>query len=286
MSRVKLGQLIADPGVVVGAAADPWECLAAGAVDLPGGHAAIAAALNVSRAGIRPHRTSLAPRVDLINLGRDAGDPGLIFLLTPKGGGRGADYRGTWVVWGLPRPSVNLFLGPALKGVAGAGGEMLVPETALQIIGSRHVADMDIETDVTVGHVLQPLVYRVYPDAPIHEVQYLMLRRGLATIPVVGKDHEMLGVIAASDVLSHILPGSEASAERRSIVARDIMKRAVLCVSEGESLVEASRSMIARKVSRLPVVREGRVVGFLDRGTVLRAFADTLVIPPTAQPSG
>ena len=284
MSTVKLGKLIADPGVAVGTAADPWECLTAGAVDLPDHHAAIAAAVMVARARVRPHRTPLAARLDLMNLGGDAGDPSLIFLLTPKGGARNADYRGTWVVWGLPRPSVNLLLGPALKGLASATGEPPQPETALQIIGSMRFSDIDMEMDVTVGHVLQPLVYRIYPDAPMHEVQYLMLRRGLATIPVVGKDHEMLGVIAVSDVLSHILPGSEGSAERRSLTARDIMKRTVLCVSEGESLVEASRSMIARQVSRLPVVREGRLVGFLDRATVLRAFADTLVIPSTAQP--
>ena len=286
MSTVKLGQLLADPGVAGGTVADPWECLTTEAVDLPDRHAATSAALMVSGAGVRPNRTTLTARVGLMNLGVDAGDPGLIFLLTPIDGARNADYRGTWVVWGLPCPSVNLFLGPALKGLAPVTGEMLQPDTALHIIESKQFSDIDIEVDVTVGHVLQPLVYRVYPDAPVHEVQYLMLRRGLATIPVVGKDHEMLGVIAVSDVLSHILPGSEGSAERRSLVARDIMKRAVLCVSESEDLVEASRSMIARQVSRLPVVREGRLVGFLDRGVVLRAFADTLVIPSKAQPSG
>ncbi len=278
MSTVKLGTLVADPGLAVGTAADPWECLASGAADLPGDHAAVAAALAVSRTGVRPHRSSLAARVGLVNLGRAAGDPGLVLLLTPKGGARSANYRGTWVVWGLPRPSVNLFVGPALQGFASAAGATLDPGTALRMIGSRSFADMDVTIDVTVGHVLRPLVYRIYPDAPLHEVQGLMLRRGLATIPVVGKDHRLVGVIAASDVLSHVLPGSEVSAERRGLAARDIMRRAVLCVSEGESLVEASRSMIARQVSRLPVVRDGRLVGFLDRGTVLHAFADALVI--------
>ncbi|MDE2654853.1 MAG: CBS domain-containing protein [Gemmatimonadota bacterium] len=286
MGTVRLAQLVVHPGVAAGTEADPWECLTSGAVDLPGHHAAAAAALRVSRAGVRPHSIPLASRAGLMNLGSDAGDPGIVFLLTPVSRARDADQRGTWVVWGLPRPSVNLFLGPALNRLTPATGENTGPEATLQIIESKQFSDIDIVIDVTVGHVLQPLVYRVYPDAPMHEVQYLMLRRGLATIPVVGKDHEMLGVIAVSDVLSHILPGSEGSAERRSLVARDIMKRAVLCVSEGESLVEASRSMIARQVSRLPVVREGRLVGFLDRGVVLRAFADTLVIPSTARPPG
>ncbi len=284
MSTVGLGELITDPGLAVGTAADPWDCLKADSPDLPEGHGAVAAALTVSDTGVRPHPTSLAMGVDLVNLGRDAGSPGLTLLLTPKGGARSMDYRGTWIVWGLPRPSVNLFLGPALKRLTPAKRALCQPDTALQVIKSKNFIDNNIELEVTVRHVLQPLVYRIYPDAPMHEVQDLMLRRGLATIPVVGKDHELLGVIAVSDVLAHILPGSEGSVERRSLTARDIMKRAVLCVSEDESLVEASRSMIARQVSRLPVVREGRLVGFLDRGTVLRAFADTLVIPSTQAP--
>ncbi len=279
MSTVKLGQLLADPGVAVGTAADPWDCLTTEAVELPAGHAALAAALRVAQAGIRPHHAPLATRADILNLGRDAGQPGLILLLTPGEGAGTPDFRCTWVVWGVPRPSVNLLLGPALKRLASLSGSTPDPETALRMIASKDCQDIDLEMEVTVGHVLLPLVYRVYPDAPMYEVQDLMLRRGLATIPVVGKDHEMLGVIAVSDVLSHILPGSEGVVERRSLVARDIMKRAVLCVSESESLVEASRSMIARQVSRLPVVREGRLAGFLDRGTVLRAFADTVVVP-------
>jgi CBS domain-containing protein len=283
MSTVKLRQLIADPGVAVATKTDAWQSLVAGAVeDLPRDHAVLVAARGGSRAKVRPHRNSLSARIGLINLGCDAADPGLFFLLTPRDGTRPADYRGTWVVWGLPRPAVNLFLGPALMELAALTGEMPDPEKALQLIESRQFHDKEIEVNVTVGHVLHSLVYRIYPDAPMHEVQYLMLRRGLATIPVIGKDHELLGVIAVSDVLSHTLPESEGSAERRALLARDIMKRAVLGVSEGESLAEASRSMIARQVSRLPVVREGRLVGFLDRGTVLRAFADTLVIAPMA----
>lgn len=283
---MKLGQLVTDPPVAVCAGPGPWDCLTEGSVELPHGHPALAAAGRVSRAGVQPCRTSLTPRVDLLNLGRDAGDPGLLFLLAPGGGSGGRDLRGTWVVWGVPRPSVNLFLGSALKGFSSLAGQTPDRDAALRIIGSNTFRDIDMEMDVRVRHVLRPLVYRVYPDAPLREVQDLMLRRGLAAIPVVGKDHEMLGVVEAGDVLSHIVPGNEGSAERRSPMARDIMKRTVLCVSEDESLIEASRSMIARHVPRLPVVREGRLVGFLDRGAVLRAFADTVVTPAERRPPG
>ena len=278
MSVLQLGRLIAAPGVAVGTAAEPWGCLSSGAVALPADHPALSAARRRLRSGLAPPRVSLAAETGLLNLGRDSGDPGLVLLLTPKGAGS-PEHQVTWVVWGLSRPSVNLFLGPALRGPPAAIGSAPDPEKILQIMNSNVVSDIDIEIDVTVEHVLQPLTYRIYPDTPVHEVQHLMLRRELAVVPVVGKDHEMLGVITVSDLLSGILPGTESTTERRRLVARDIMKRAVLCVSEDESLIEASRSMIAREVSQLPVVSDGRLVGFVDRETVLRAFADTVVVP-------
>lgn len=277
MSTVKLGGLIAEPGVFVGTDPDPWAWLAAEAPSLP----VAQTVRRALRADPRPHRASLARRVDLLNLGRGAADPGLLLLLAPRAGTRTVeDYRATWVVWGVPRPSVNLFLAPALAGLATAIGETPDPDAARRLIGSKAFSDIDMEMDVKVAHALRPLVYRVYPDASLSEVQHLMLRRRLVLVPVVGRDHEMLGLITLSDVLAHLLPGTERGPERHPPAARDIMQRAVLCVSEDESLIEASHSMVSRQVTRLPVVREGRLVGFLDRGIVLRAFAEEVVVPP------
>ena len=50
------------------------------------------------------------------------------------------------------------------------------------------------------------------------------------------------------------------------------MQRSVMCVSEEQSLVDAANLMVNRDVDELPVVREGVLVGFLERETVLRAL--------------
>jgi CBS domain-containing protein len=45
-----------------------------------------------------------------------------------------------------------------------------------------------------------------------------------------------------------------------------------MCVSEDQSLVDAANLMVNRDVNALPVVREGVLVGFLHRDTVLKAL--------------
>ena len=239
MGSVKLGQLVAEPRVVAGTEAGAWDCLASGTLPLPEGHAVFSAAARASRPGYSPKSVSLTARVGLLNLGDSPGEGGFLLLLHPGGAAERPAHWGTWVVWSLARPSVDLFLG--------------------------------------VEDVFHRLTYRIYPDTPVSEVQHLMMRRGISFVPVVGAEHEMLGVIGVHEVLAHTLPGGHGPAERSRAVARDIMRRSVLCVSEQESLAEASRAIIGRDVAQLPVVREGKLVGFLDRETVLRAFADTLV---------
>lgn len=119
--------------------------------------------------------------------------------------------------------------------------------------------------------------YRVYADTPLTEVVDLMVRRGLRAIPVVGERYEVLGIITAGDALGRVLrdaPSEDDKAEGGTelLTARDVMTRAVLCVSESQPLEDAARMMVNRKVGQLPVVREGELVGLITRNAVLRAL--------------
>ena len=48
------------------------------------------------------------------------------------------------------------------------------------------------------------------------------------------------------------------------------MTRQVLCVSPEQPLAEVSLIMANKDVERVPVVREGRIVGLLTRGDIVR----------------
>ena len=127
---------------------------------------------------------------------------------------------------------------------------------------------------------LTPLRYRVYPDTPIREVVDLMIRRELHDVPVVGEKYEFLGVITAADVLKHLLPGRLSGESRRiggiqeegTLTAREAMNRSVMCISDDLSMMEAAKSMVNKGVNRLPVVREGELLGFFTLDTALQAL--------------
>ena len=276
MAGVTLGELLVPPGIIAAPRSDPLSCLGEGTTALPGDHPLVAAARKAARSGIPPWRAPLTGHVDFVNLGSEHPEPGLVACLASGRGDADVRSRTTWVAWGLPRPAVNLFLAPALVRLSGGLDDRPTHETLLELTTSKAFLEKHMDTEARVEHVLEPLTYRIYPDTPAGEVQHLMLRRGLEVVPVVGRDHELLGVITSEDVLRHILPKREGGppAGRRNLSASDLMTRSVLSVSESETLASASRSLISRRVRCLPVVTAGRLVGFLSAETVMRAFSE------------
>ena len=56
---------------------------------------------------------------------------------------------------------------------------------------------------------------------------------------------------------------------------RDVMTRQVLCVSPDQPIAEVASIMTNKDVDRVPVVRDGRLVGFLTRGDIVRKLIGT-----------
>lgn len=274
MPSHKLSELLVDPGPMAAAEGEGLEALRTRLAKRPG-----------ARLRTIPLTTSAV----LLDLGPESGSPALA-RTRPTRAGDEKGPRWAWIARGLGRPEVNLGLAPALARAQAEldndDGDLLSKDdTAVANV----LSDFTIEAPYLVEHAVTPLSYRIYPDTPVSEVVQLMLRRGLRAVPVVGKELEVLGVITAGDLLPYALPdaseGSE-GAEEGPRMARDVMTRSVLCVSEEQTLLEASRAMLGRDVGQLPVVREGELIGFLDRLTIMRAFAEAIDLPRPGKPGG
>lgn len=145
-----------------------------------------------------------------------------------------------------------------------------------EIVEGSGLLDLEVPDRPRVLSVVRQVAGRVQPDTPVVEVFELMTRQGLHVVPVVGEDHQVLGVITSGDALSHLVPRTRSGEDPRTAVtgdlARDVMTRAVLCVSEDQALEDVAALMVNRDVEQLPVVREGEFVGFITRDGVLRAL--------------
>ena len=154
---------------------------------------------------------------------------------------------------------------------------LLAAQRVEEILGFRALMETRLGPRLVVADALVPLSYRVYPDTPLDEVVDLMVRRGTHAVPVVGPGYEVVGILTSGDALEYLvgLRGREGGRDPRPAwppVAKEFMTRTVLCVSEEQSLGEAANMMVNRDVEQLPVVRDGELVGFVTRDSVLRAL--------------
>jgi CBS domain-containing protein len=126
-----------------------------------------------------------------------------------------------------------------------------------------------------VEDALEAVNHSVRPDTPLSEVVDLMVRLALGAVPVVGDGSEVLGMVTSGDALGQLMhepsPGGHGAPED-ALTAREVMTRSVMCVAEGQPLIEAAHMMVHKDVEQIPVAREGRLIGVVTRAKVLRAL--------------
>lgn len=115
------------------------------------------------------------------------------------------------------------------------------------------------------------------PGLTLAEAADILARRRLRAMPVIDDEGHVLGMLTDRLLISRLLPwleqaeaGGPAAGSAHVGEVRDIMERTVMCVKEDEPLANVVRLMLDKEIERLPVVREGQLVGFLTRGDIIR----------------
>ena len=134
-------------------------------------------------------------------------------------------------------------------------------------------------------------VITVGPNTAVSEIASLFLRRHISGVPVVNADGAILGVVSEGDLvrrvetetntrhswwLELISEGPERAAEyakSRGRKAIDVMTTDVITVQENTPLREIADLMEKHRIKRVPVLRDGKLVGIVSRANLLQGLA-------------
>lgn len=153
--------------------------------------------------------------------------------------------------------------------------QLVAARTPDEVLAVPEIRELVLQPRLTVRDIMTQRVYRVTPETPTRELLQLMSRYDLKAVPVVGEKREVLGMVTERDVLRHLLPHlvqqpAPEGGEQTPTTVREIMSRSVMCVSEDQGVSDVASIMINKDVERVPVVNEGKLVGFLTRGDIIR----------------
>jgi CBS domain-containing protein len=146
-------------------------------------------------------------------------------------------------------------------------------------------------------------VITVDPDMTVQALARLLAERGISGAPVVDSNGRLVGIISEGDLLHRAEIGTARRHRNRrrswwldhfaSDLARDyikshgrtvkdIMTRDVVTVTDGTDLGEVAALLEAKRIKRVPVMREGKLMGIISRANIVRAVGAT----KGASPSG
>jgi CBS domain-containing protein len=111
-------------------------------------------------------------------------------------------------------------------------------------------------------------VLTIEPTATLANAVKLLTQRRIGALVVTGADRRIVGIISERDIVRTL--GERGAGVLDEPVA-DVMTRRVVTCSERDTTAELMEQMTAGKFRHLPVVEQGRLVGIVSIGDVVKS---------------
>lgn len=141
--------------------------------------------------------------------------------------------------------------------------------------------------------VMTTAVIKAGPDTSTRSIAELLLKHGISAVPIVDEGGEVVGMVSEGDLLRFseddrenrrdwwltllaegetLNPDFLASLRERKRTAREIMSAPVVTVTEHTDVSEIGKLLATHRIKRVPVLRDGHLVGIVSRADLVRAL--------------
>jgi CBS domain-containing protein len=140
--------------------------------------------------------------------------------------------------------------------------------------------------------VMTANVITVDPDTTVQALAALLSERAISGAPVVDAAGRLVGIVSEGDLLHRIEIGTEAHGRRQRSwwledfsseqakdyvkahgrTVKDIMTRDVVTITEQTDLGEVATLLETKRIKRVPVMRDDKIVGIVSRSNLVRAL--------------
>ncbi|MGP9765925.1 CBS domain-containing protein [Halomonas sp. AOP13-D3-9] len=144
--------------------------------------------------------------------------------------------------------------------------------------------------------IMTPKVVSVGPDAEVREIAQLLLSHRISAVPVVDEAHQVIGIVSEGDLmrrvkgdgdhrdswwLSLFTGGKDAGdyVKSHGRKAHEVMTPNPMTVEENTPLHTIARMLEKHHIKRVPVLRDGKLVGIVSRANLLQGIANAAVAP-------
>ncbi|MFA5355086.1 MAG: CBS domain-containing protein [Thermodesulfovibrionales bacterium] len=124
--------------------------------------------------------------------------------------------------------------------------------------------------DMKAEEIMTRPVVSARRNASARDIAMQILSGLYSGMPVTDDDGRVVGVVSEFDLLGQVCEGRDLV----KLTAEDVMSRTAVTVDVEASLSEVLDAMMQNNIIRLPVTREGRLVGVIARCDILRLYIE------------
>ncbi|MBC8354479.1 MAG: CBS domain-containing protein [Planctomycetes bacterium] len=134
--------------------------------------------------------------------------------------------------------------------------------------------------ELKAKHVRSSPVLTVSSTTSVGDVLELMAQHSVSGLPVIDDDQNLVGMVSEFDLLMLLLTADDSNGD---LPVSDVMSTDVVTVDENASIPTTVRSFRDARVGRLPVVRDGKLIGIVSRRDLIPVLRDLLRDPGVKQ---
>jgi CBS domain-containing protein len=141
--------------------------------------------------------------------------------------------------------------------------------------------------------VMSSPVITVKPYTSVKHAARLFLERGISAVPVIDDAGKLVGIVSEGDLIHRSEIGTQRHrswwllllAEEQALAAdyvkthgtkvSDVMTRTVITATPETPLHEIATTMEKNGIKRVPIARDGQLVGIVSRANLVQAFASS-----------
>ena len=113
-------------------------------------------------------------------------------------------------------------------------------------------------------------VCTIHPEASVQEVAHLLSCKRISGAPVVNANGMIIGIVEEVDIIDKV--------DREGLRVADIMSQQIIAVKEETPVNEIALLLAEHKIKRVPVVRNGKLVGIVSGADIVDAVARWQII--------
>ncbi len=110
------------------------------------------------------------------------------------------------------------------------------------------------------------------PDTDIRVAINTILKRQISGAPVLNEKRELVGMLSEVDCLKILVKGPYDEAPAEFGTVGNFMSTTVHTISADQTILYAAYEFVNSGYKRLPVVKDGKLIGQISRSDVLRAI--------------